>query len=489
MGEIGGETEAGRIATERMLDPILPSREEVEEHEKTHLPYRNWCRRCVRGKGTEVSCRRQDEPDVPEFHMDYALVGDERGTTLWTLLVVRERMTRMVLATMVPDKATGEFATKRVNAFMKETGCEHGAITVKSDNENAIKSLVTDVGRVRAAGGAQKMNVEHSPKYSHKSNGVVERAIQAVEGQARVMRSALEEGTKAAVPADHDIFTWLFEYAAYLLNRGEVGHDGKTAQERNKGKRGRIPGMEFAEAVLWRRRPIGGALGKLTCLWEDGVYLGVKANSGEYIVADGKGIWTTRTVSRKPFEQRWGRENLDMVKGVPWKWSVEGEDQDRPQRLMDVPPAVATEEGERMEEQCWKKSAPRSFNISSKDLERHGYSRDCPGCKALLRKTARQGHSATCRERMEKAMKDEGKVKTARERQDRFVEKALEQEEAKRRKREDDNNNQENQSGSPTADLETTAEAEMAMPDATRGKRQQDEVEGGDGPTATATQE
>ena len=27
-----------------------PSRQEVEEHMKTHIPYRSWCPHCVRGK-------------------------------------------------------------------------------------------------------------------------------------------------------------------------------------------------------------------------------------------------------------------------------------------------------------------------------------------------------------------------------------------------------------------------------------------------------
>ena len=30
--------------------PTQPSREEVEKHMATHLPYRSWCPHCVRGK-------------------------------------------------------------------------------------------------------------------------------------------------------------------------------------------------------------------------------------------------------------------------------------------------------------------------------------------------------------------------------------------------------------------------------------------------------
>ena len=32
-------------------DPKEPTKVEREEHEKTHLPFRSWCRHCVRGRG------------------------------------------------------------------------------------------------------------------------------------------------------------------------------------------------------------------------------------------------------------------------------------------------------------------------------------------------------------------------------------------------------------------------------------------------------
>ena len=58
--------------------------------------------------------------------------------------------------------------------------------------------------------------------------------------------------------------------------RAEVGHDGRTPHERLKGKKARLLGMEFGEAVMWKRRPQGGPLAQLSCLWSDGIYLGVK---------------------------------------------------------------------------------------------------------------------------------------------------------------------------------------------------------------------
>ena len=61
----------------------------------------------------------------------------------------------------------------------------------------------------------------------------------------------------------------LLEYAAHLLNRYEVGRDGRSAYERLKAKKAKRLGMEFGELVQWRTRPIGsGALEKLDSVWD-----------------------------------------------------------------------------------------------------------------------------------------------------------------------------------------------------------------------------
>ena len=51
-------------------------------------------------------------------------------------------------------------------------------------------------------------------------------------------------------------------------------------------------------------------------MWEDGIYLGVKATTAEVIVGNRNGVWLTRTVRRT---ERWDRSNLEMVAAVPWR--------------------------------------------------------------------------------------------------------------------------------------------------------------------------
>ena len=214
----------------------------------------------------------------------------------------------------------------------------------------------------------------------------------------RALRSGLEERWGVKLEVDHMVWAWLAEYAGYLVTRAEVGDDGKTAYERIKGKTAAIPGIEFGEGVLWKRRREGGPLGKLTCMWEDGIYLGVKGSAGEMIVGNEKGIWRTRTTRRKPEGERWSRENMKLVGGVPWKMDKgrpgDGEDLGTEVRVMDK------DYKERMR-QAEHEALPRHVYIKKEDLEEHGYTVGCPGCKAILRGTARQAHTDGCRARME----------------------------------------------------------------------------------------
>ena len=96
-----------------------------------------------------------------------------------------------------------------------------------------------------------------------KGNGVVERAVKSIEGQIRVVRSALEMRIGAKIEPEHAVTTRLIEYVSLLLNRHEVGRDGRTAYERNKNKSSKLMGLEFGECVMWRRRPVGSNLAKL----------------------------------------------------------------------------------------------------------------------------------------------------------------------------------------------------------------------------------
>ena len=52
--------------------------------------------------------------------------------------------------------------------------------------------------------------------------------------------------------------------------------------------------------------------------WHDGVFLGLRTVSCEYLVGAKEGVFLPRTVRKVPVEKRWA-DNLSFVIGVPWK--------------------------------------------------------------------------------------------------------------------------------------------------------------------------
>ena len=180
--------------TEKKQDPREPKAEERLEHEKTHMPFRSWCRHCVRGRGKEEACREgKRRHDTAEVHLDFMFMGDEGSDRTLAMLVVRERSSGMTMATVAPRKSSGEWLGKRVMAFMREAGCEVEPVVMKNDNEPALVKVVEEVGRLRAAIGGRGMVVENSPVHSSKSNGYTERSVQGVQGMIETWRSSLEE--------------------------------------------------------------------------------------------------------------------------------------------------------------------------------------------------------------------------------------------------------------------------------------------------------
>jgi hypothetical protein len=133
------DVQSGARTCRKMPDPFEPSPQEMADHQLTHLPFRNWCRHCCRGRGIEMPHRKRPEAErvLPEVHFDFCFLGnegkkDEVGETL-PVLVVREVGSRMTMSAAVPSKSTGTFIARRVVAFLKEIGCAQCDIIVKSD--------------------------------------------------------------------------------------------------------------------------------------------------------------------------------------------------------------------------------------------------------------------------------------------------------------------------------------------------------------------
>ena len=143
-----------------------------------------------------------------------------------------------------------------------------------------------------------------------------------MEGQVRTPKLAFESHIGEKVRSGHNIIPWLVEYAAVLLNRGQVGSDANTSYERLNGKPANLPGLQFGERLLWRTNvPSRDRRNRMDTPTSEGIYLGQRTVSGEYLVGSAEGVFRPTTVYRAPTEERWN-DNLSVVTGLSWKHNL-----------------------------------------------------------------------------------------------------------------------------------------------------------------------
>ena len=244
--------------------------------------------------------------------------------------------------------------------------------------------------------------LEHSPVRSSGSNGIIERGIKDVQGQIRSMKSAIDERINTDLSGSSNVLCWLVEFAALLINRYSVGHDGKTPCERLKRKKSNVVGSEFGERVLFRRVHVSAKLAKLDSLWNIEVFVGYRSTTGEYIVVTPEGAWKTRTLRRQPEEERWRREDVESMKYTPWTTNdgattMESSQEEEVDLGYEIPP-MAPEPAE---------AIPRRVHITRQTLKKYGYTLECAGCTTTFLGGTGVNHSESCQVRIERAMKDD----------------------------------------------------------------------------------
>ena len=106
--------------------------------------------------------------------------------------------------------------------------------------------------------------------------------------KARTLKAALEHRIGTRVPPDARTMCWLVEFAAYLMNRCDIGSDGKTPVQRLHGPRDNTP-LEFGERILYMpAKPARG--GKWEPRFHPGVFVGMLNSSSEAMVVTEQGL-------------------------------------------------------------------------------------------------------------------------------------------------------------------------------------------------------
>ena len=417
-GEMGFDDGSAKVR--KIRDPGQPTVKEHQEHMTAHRPYRSWCKFCVMGRGVNAPHRRSDAQDdlegVPHVSMDHRFLGKrESEEHASPVLVIRERRHKMTWAMLVPRKGT-EFSwiAKRAARFIDQLG--HNTVTLRCDNEPAIEAVAREIAQARQEGS--QTVPERLPVGDSQSNGVIERAVGLVAGQARPKKAALEHRIGTRIPPDARILCWLVEFVAYLTiwPKGQHTHSGIRREDP-------VHAGQASE-----RGRVGAAIPILECLW------GMLNLSSEAVVVTEQGMaikTRSANIRRIPESERWDADRILGIRAVPW--SPDGSDNAVDIQVGMERPAdmVPRDPGEVLTEN----KVARTY-LRRADFERWGLSEGCPGCRHLRTGQGRQqAHSEACRRRIEGLLKGDpsgsARLAAADERINRALADAVERHAAK----------------------------------------------------------
>jgi len=200
-----------------------------------------------------------------------------------------------------------------------------------------------------------------------------------------------------------------------------VGKDGKTPYERRRGRKCRVPVVPFGETVWYKEIKENKA--KADSAWTEGIWLGHHRESNETLVGTNEGVVRAYAIIRKQEGQRWDRERLKNMKGTPQKPDPSKDGLIIPLRITFDEPSENLEEESQLPR---KEEGPRIMMIRREDLEEHGYTEGCDGCRE--KRTGmqeRRGHSEACRKRLGEAMEKTEAGKRRKEADEERVNKRL----------------------------------------------------------------
>ena len=435
------ETMNEGVAPKVARQPGQPIAQQRREHEVCHVPYRDWCKHCVRGRGRRrPHCRigsGRDE-DLPHAALDYTfftqsgakraaeLTEEEKNdeTKAKTVLVMKDSLVEAVFAYVVGKKgaANEEWLAVQMLDDLDSLGLNRARIIVKSDQENAIEDVKKDMSRRRIADG-QSTTQESSPTGDSNANGRVEKGIQEVNGVTRTLRSALEERLGCTITINHPIFPWLVRHAAQVIIRYQVRSSGKTSYRMGKGVDSILPVAEFGEVVHFAPLKTFDQkqASNFDYRYDEGIWLGNIIRAGENLVFVNDGVYRVDNIRRKDTSESWSKDMVNNIAGTPSEPVPDSGEHKLKAYVQhkhgntgapaEMPTFVPQEDVPRR---------TRKMQILKTDIREHGASDGCAGCRAALADKRGTEHSEACRTRLEELI---GATDAGKDRIDRAMER------------------------------------------------------------------
>lgn len=159
------ETEESRIRIRKTRNSLKrePTREEMERHNETHVPFQHWCEQCVMGKAQGNPHRRggDEECNRPVVSIDYSYAKEEKRNTAkgregeeleekgqesedrkledMPVLNVTDKKSGYRFAHVVPEKGVNAHAIECVGEDLDTLG--YTELTMKCGQEPSSKRL------------------------------------------------------------------------------------------------------------------------------------------------------------------------------------------------------------------------------------------------------------------------------------------------------------------------------------------------------------
>ena len=144
-----------------------------------------------------------------------------------------------------------EWVIKELSEELKSwghPGGERGNINLKTDGEPAIFALWDALARYH--GGV--VTLEAPPAGESQDHGSAEESGKTMRGMVKVYKDQLEEKAKMKLQASDVTVLWMIRWAAMAYSRYKTGDDGKTAYERQKGRRCKLEVVPIGETVMYK---------------------------------------------------------------------------------------------------------------------------------------------------------------------------------------------------------------------------------------------
>ena len=135
--DMEGETEESkRLRVPRRAN--APTKDEIEQHEITHFPPRDWCPHCVAGHGISHQHRKSKESSEDKIGitigMDYCFMHEgEREDGVSPILIMFDEKRKALWVLPTEHKGAVEEVVKWASEKLDEAGYRGVQVTLKSD--------------------------------------------------------------------------------------------------------------------------------------------------------------------------------------------------------------------------------------------------------------------------------------------------------------------------------------------------------------------